>query len=159
MNYFHVLVSTEPDGSKLRCIFRDLSEEILMRSFVKPYRRGRNLLSNGEVISLSSLRKVVIAKTDVDCEPLLKSRNDGAKRTWESNLRGDRGIVILGLPFTFGYDDLANFGENVTDRFITEAPGQVEKPHVFIAALSNPWLVGVGGAVIAAGIGAWLKWN
>ena len=159
MPYFHVLVSTELDGSTLRCVFRDLSESALESQFVKPYRRGRNLLSEGEVISLATLRKVVISKTEDSCEPLLKRHNDEAYASWQRDLQGERGMVVFGLPFTYDYNDLADLGENVTAQFINEAPGQVEKPHIAMAALSNPWLVGVGGAVIAAGIAAWLKWN
>jgi len=68
-------------------------------------------------------------------------------------------MLVLGLPVTYEYNDRRDGGENVTAQFINEAPGQVEKPHIAMAALSNPWLVGVGGGVIVAGIAAWLKWN
>lgn len=159
MPYFHVLISTETDRSTLRCIFHDLNKSELVARFVKPYRRGRNLLSEGEVIALATIRKVTISQTESSCEPMLKQLNDEAYESWKNDMRSDSGSVVLMLPFTYGYDDLAHLGKNVTAQFITEAPAQGEKPHPAVTTLSNPWLVGIGGAVIAAGIAAWLKWN
>ena len=159
MPYFHVLISEESEPNKQRCIFHDLNENSLASNFLKPYKRGKNILSNGEIITLSSLRKIVISQTDSDSEVLLKRFNDEAHKSWEQDLNGSKGYVVLGLPFTYGYDDLANLGKNVTSQFISGAPSQAEKPPVVVAALTNVWVVGIGGAVLAGGIIAWLKWN
>ena len=159
MPYFHVLISEESEPNKQRCIFHDLNENSLASNFLKPYKRGKNILSNGEIITLSSLRKIVISQTDSDSEVLLKRFNDEAHKSWEQNLNGSKGYVVLGLPFTYGYDDLANLGKNVTSQFISGAPSQAEKPPIVVAALTNVWVVGIGGAVLAGGIIAWLKWN
>ena len=159
MPYFHVLISEESEPNKQRCIFHDLNENSLASNFLKPYKRGKNILSNGEIITLSNLRKIVISQTDSHSEVLLKRFNDEAHKSWEQDLNGSKGYVVLGLPFTYGYDDLANLGKNVTSQFISGAPSQAEKPPVVVAALTNVWVVGIGGAVLAGGIIAWLKWN
>ena len=122
MPYFHVLISEESEPNKQRCIFHDLNENSLASNFLKPYKRGKNILSNGEIITLSSLRKIVISQTDSDSEVLLKRFNDEAHKSWEQDLNGSKGYVVLGLPFTYGYDDLANLGKNVTSQFISGAP-------------------------------------
>ena len=88
-----------------------------------------------------------------------RAQFDEAHKSWEQDLNGSKGYVVLGLPFTYGYDDLANLGKNVTSQFISGAPSQAEKPPVVVAALTNVWVVGIGGAVLAGGIIAWLKWN
>ena len=159
MPYLHVVISEESEPNKQRCIFHDLNEGSLASNFLKPYKRGRNILSNGEVITLSSIRKIVISQTDSDSEALLERFNDEAHKSWEKDLNGSKGYVVLGLPFTYSYDDLATLGKNVTSQFISEAPSQAEKPPLVVAALSNVWVVGIGCAVLAAGIIAWLKWN
>jgi len=159
MPYFHVLVSTEPDTSKLRCIFRDLADSSLKSNFLKPYHRGNSIMAGGEVIPLSNIRRVVISATDLASDATLRTLNDTAQQSWTELGRGQHGLVVIGPFLGYGYDDLASLGKNVTSSFITEAPAQSEKPPLPTVLLSNQWLIAVGGAVIAGGILAWLKWN
>ena len=116
-------------------------------------------MADGEIIPLSTIRRVVISATDLGSDATLRTLNETAQESWKELGRGQHGLVVVGPFLGYGYDDLASLGKNVTSSFIAEAPAQSERPPLAAILLSNQWLIAVGGAVIAGGIIAWLKWN
>jgi hypothetical protein len=107
---------------------------------------------------MQAVRRVTIISTDMPMDQALAKVNDEAEAHRLELNRGFSGLVFLG-GLGYGPDDIAMAGKDVTTEFIKEAPSQLGAEGLLSRILSNPWLVGVGATVIAAGITAWLKWN
>jgi hypothetical protein len=159
MAVYHVLLSQEPDGSKLRSIFTDLSERELKKKFVSPYRKGKNIVHKNEVILISSVRKLYIVQTarrdDVERAAL---HEESLKKIDQWNRDSDSVVFI---SFGTGYEplDILEAGKDVTKEFIKGPPGYAGAPNVLLRLLNNSWVVGIGAAVISAAIVWWLKLN
>jgi hypothetical protein len=158
MPYYHVLLSLDASSEAERCVFRDLDEGALKASFVSRYRAGKDVLSSGEIIPLASIRKVRIIATEHQMDAAL-SELDARKEVDREELnRGAGGVVFLG-GMGSSPNDIAEVGQNVTSQFIKDVPGSPMRGGLVARVLENPWLVAIGGTVVAAGITAWLKWT
>jgi hypothetical protein len=58
--FHHVIVTL---GETDKCLFSDLSEKDLRKRFVRPYRRGRKILSGNEVIDVRAISKLHVIRT------------------------------------------------------------------------------------------------
>ena len=155
--HYHVLLSQD-NSPALRCVLRDLDARGLRTGFLKPYKAGKTLLCGSEIITSESVRRVSIVTTERSMELSLARANDEAEAHRQELNRGSPGLVFIGGT-GYGPDDVTKFGTDVTAEFIKQAPKRPGSHSVLASLLSNPWLVGVGGAVAAAGITAWLKWT
>lgn len=158
MPYYHVLLSVEAAPERPRCVLRDLDEKGVQSAFLKHYKSGRSLLCEGEIIPMQTVRKVSVISTSGRLDEALSKANADAEAFRRELNNGSSGLVFLG-GVGYGPDDVAIFGIDVTTQFIREAPRREDLGPPVTRILSNPWVVGVGAAVIAAGIAAWLKWN
>jgi hypothetical protein len=159
MSYFHVLIADAQSPTQFRCVGHDLTETSLLSAVVKPYRKGAALLVGSEIVPVHDLRGLKIIQTIDPAEEALAAASAKVDKEWRSGNDDPRSGVVF-MPFLgFGIDEVAEAGTDVTHRYITGAPGQGSGFRLIGQLFNHPWIVGIGTAVAAAGLIAWLKWN
>lgn len=159
MPFYQVLVAIEPEPDKLRRILTDLSEPQLSAQFVQPYRKGIDLICGNELVSLASLRKVHIVRTERTDTQERSALNDKSLKEIEAINREPGGVVFLSLGRGYEPEDILEVGTDVTAEFISGPPGNAQGLQRVLRLLSNQWVVTVGAGLIVAGIVWWLGWS
>jgi hypothetical protein len=109
VSYYHARIST---GSNPRDEVRlDLSRDELTSRFLEPYRVGRPIVVGGRTIPISDLIKIRISRTE---QPSTELR---------PIVQAERRRQAVSSPLSEDWL-IARAGEDVTDSFITEPPGQ-----------------------------------
>lgn len=159
MPYFHVLIETASQVGDFECVAKDLSEGVLKKQVVRPYKNGVALILGGRIVPIGELRGIKITETE---EPSGSTLSRATKSFNESieHLNAEPNSHVVILPF-FGYgpDALEQFGKDVTAKYISRAPGQGGIASLIWRVFNHPWVAGIGAAVMASGVAAWLKWN
>lgn len=157
MSYFHVVAYFEDAPQKLRCLFDDLSEQELRDRFVKPYRKGKDVLSDSEIVKLASVHKVQIVRTNRVSEAERKDlRENSSREIDEMNRRGGPVIVSAGR----GYEkaDIVEVGDDVTSEYIGGPPGYQEASRIR-RLMYNPWVLAIIPTLLVAWMIYWLGWG
>lgn len=157
MPFHHVLVSNAEKPDNFRCILHDLSEQELSEKVLRPYKSGKAIVADGRIYPAADLRGLKIIRTDVQAETALDRATEEVNKDYESMNSDPRSGVFFG-PFPgYGIDQVAEAGIDVTGAYIKGAPGEGGIAKAANMFLSHPWVSGIGTAVLAAAIAAWLK--
>ena len=120
MTYYHVRITPKSDIShdELRL---DLTLEELSERFLTPYNRARPIAIAGKTIPSDDIDRIRITRTAQESKQFredVRARREAERR--------NSSVVVIGGPSLDWH--LADEGEDVTDKFITDAPGwQLEK--------------------------------
>lgn len=157
MPYFHVQISDSTAPDKFRCIAQNLAEADLKSSILKPYRAGKPILAAGRIWPQAELRGIKVIRTEGKAEDALnKASADVDKEYQELNSDPTSGIFVM--PFLgYGIDQIDEAGIDVTHQYIKSGPGEGGPLKAIGVAINNPWITGIGTAVFASAIAAWLK--
>ena len=156
MPYFHVVAKTT-SGDKYSCLFLDLSQEDLMRKFVRPYENGKKFFSGNDIYSPADLISIKIIKTARTAQVERDEINRKHREKIDETNRSSQYAVFISLGGGYEPEDIAEAGEDVTHSFIKGPPGL--KAGKFSAPLKAVgWIGGIVAAVAAAGIAKWLGW-
>ena len=113
--FHHVIVALDDHTASPRCIFKDLTKRKLKQQFLKPYRKGQDILSdNNEVVRTATISKIQVIRTPACMEEELR-RMDRASA--ESNARFNAesdSILVIGLGSTPEDIAGAQTGQDVT---------------------------------------------
>jgi hypothetical protein len=155
--FHHVIVVLKGSEAK-RALFVDMSAKELRRCFVRPYKQGKPvLLPDHSVVQTSDITWTAIRATADAAAPTLKGLQEASRRhTDELNRSG--GVVFLGR-FSWGNEDLAEEGEDLTSRYIQAPPGEDSLYRRFGSWLAdNLGKAGIGLllAVVSAVVLTWL---
>lgn len=120
--FHHVIVVLKASEVK-KALFVDMSAQELRRRFVRPYKQGKPvLLPDHSVVQTRDIAWTAIRATADAAAPTLKGLQEASRRhTDELNRSG--GVVFLGR-FSWGNEDLAEEGEDVTSLYIQAPPGE-----------------------------------
>lgn len=120
--FHHVIVALKGRDKK-QALFVDLSARELNRRFVRPYKQGKPvLLQDNSVVQTRDITWTAIRSTADAAAPTLKMLEEESRRNTDELNRGG-GLVFLGR-FSWGNEDLAEEGEDVTSRYIQAPPGE-----------------------------------
>lgn len=157
MSYFHVLVSESAAPEEFKCIAQDLAESALKTLFLKPYRKGRPIVSGGRIYPQTELRGIKIIKTEEAAEGALAKAGAEVDRAYkEMNNDLQSGVFIM--PFLgYGLNEISDVGVDVTAEYIKFAPGEGGTMKALSLVVNQAWITGIGTAVLASTIIAWLK--
>ncbi|WP_337911483.1 hypothetical protein [Vibrio cholerae] len=139
MNKFHVVIKTKSDDS-WKCCFKDLSEKELIYSFVKPYKKGKEIIVDGEIISTKEINHVVISKTDKTHKEELKIVQDTSYQKIQEMNRNSS-IRIISPGYGWQNYEIKDCGENVTSYYLTSGAGEV-------GFMNSPWVITIGGGLV-----------
>ncbi len=159
MPFYQVLIATESEPGKLRTVLTDLSKAQLLAQFVQPYRKGLDLVCGNEIVSLASLRRVHIVRTERTDEQERSALSEKSLKEIEAINRAADGLVFLNPGRGFEPEDILEVGADVTAEFISGPPGSAPGLQRVFRLLSNQWVVAVGAGLIVAGIVWWLGWS
>jgi hypothetical protein len=159
MIYFHVLLSMAQEPTKLRCVLYDLTEKQLHDQFLQPYKSGRNLLCGNHIYPTTEIRSVSVVSTEGTAAQALSAVNQVCEKSFKEMNDHATGLVFIRPSLIFGLNNLDKVGKDVTAHFVKEPFGQVLSDGPFRSLLKNQWVVGIGTAVVATGVSAWLKLN
>ena len=150
MAYFHVLLSYSPEGS-MRCVLFDLSEADLKRHFLKNYRRGANLLVNGEVLETKTVRRVQIIRTGESIDIELNQLQESSWREVQDFNRSQDSVTLISPWRGYERADVAEVGTDVTSEHIDGPPGEGQWP-LIQQMVNHPWVSAIATGLIVAGI-------
>lgn len=158
MAYFHVLLKFRDEPSNTRCLYSDLSEKSLRGGFVKDYERGRTILHEGELIDLTRITSVAIIRTSrTEGEERDVLHRESVRKIDELN-RSSSSVFIISAGSGYAPEDIAEAGDDVTSKYVSGPPGSSFRA-VVGSFVNNPWIVGVGTALVAAGLAWWIGWS
>ena len=159
MNFHHVLISANDKPDKFRCIFCDLSEKDLKRQFIGPYKKGKRILIDGEIIDLHAICRIrLIRTTDTSENELAKLQETSLREIQEFNANSNS-VVFISAGRGYDKSDIVEMGQDVTKEFVTGAPGSGGRLEKALSALNNPWLVRIGAGLFVAALAWWLGWR
>lgn len=158
MTYYHVLVELRDTPKRVRCIFSDLTAKELEGKFLKPYRRGQRMLVETEVIDTMAITSTRIIETCRVSDVELQEIQQKSRREIDDINRHSDSIVFIGVGRGYAPEDIEEAGAEVTECFINSPPGQ-SRSDLAARLLNHPWVVGIAGGVIVAGIAAWFGWG
>jgi len=157
MFFLHILISNAEKSDTFHCILHDLNESELRDKVTRPYKRGKAIVAGGRIYPASELRGLKIIRTEVPAESALTAAaNEFNKDLEVMNSDPSSGVVFMPL-LGYGFDQLSEVGSDVTKTYINGAPGEGGIGSAINALFSHPWVSGIGTAVLAAAIAAWLK--
>jgi hypothetical protein len=155
MPYYHVLLRFDDAPERDRCVFSDLSESDLKARFVTPYKRGKNFLSESEVIEVSRIRKTTIICTNDPSESELKGIQEKSRKEIDEINRTSSSVFFVSAGPGYDPEDVAEAGVDVTATFITGPPGEGDRLALVTAIINHPWISAIGTGLIVAAL-AWL---
>jgi hypothetical protein len=109
--YFHVRLGMKGRSSKYR-VLPDLSLEALDVQILAPYRSGHAIVADGDIIQLTDIIQIRIVQTDRPTKELPRRRTRRAQG-------------VISVPSNDDWSLATTSGTDVTNDFITGAPGQL----------------------------------
>ncbi|KOQ70079.1 hypothetical protein [Stenotrophomonas maltophilia] len=120
---FHHVIVLLKGSDKKAALFTDLTAAELKRRFVRPYKQGKPvLLPDNSVVQTRDITWTTIRATAEAAAPTLEALEAASRRNTDELNRGG-GVVFLGR-FSWGNEDLAEEGQDVTSRYIQAPPGE-----------------------------------
>jgi hypothetical protein len=157
MPFLHVLISNTEKPEDFRCILHDLTEAELNVKVLRPYKSGKSILAERRIYPASELRGLKIVRTEKPAEVALEAASEEVNKSIETLNSDSKSGVVFGPFLGYGLDNLAEAGSDVTLRYVKGAPGDGGVAKAANILISHPWVSGIGTAVLATAIAAWLK--
>ena len=153
MSYLHATIKTKISDDWL-CIFKDLSASELKRHLVKPYRLGKSIYYDGNILSPSEITQVKITETESSHEAELQVVQEESYRKVQEFNRTSSSVVLISAGHGYGDYEINECGKDVTSSYIYTGPG-VGTPFTALAGfIRHPWVVRViGGLMFVAAAG------
>jgi hypothetical protein len=158
MSYYHVTIQTKNSENWI-CIFKDLSEADLKKNFLKPYKLGNSIYSNGNILSPTEIIQIIINKTDNKHEDELKAVQDESYREVVDYNRRNPHTLLVSAGRGHNDYEINECGDNVTDKFISSGPGHGTPLTIFSEFIKHPWVVRIVGGLILIAVTALLGFN
>ncbi len=147
-NYLHVVGAFKTNPERFELLGRDLSQRDLYKTFVSPYEAAARVKVGPNVFDLGQLTSVTIVETSLPMEAALaelaKTSSEEIRR-----LNAENSGVVFVLP-GYGWEstDIVHTGHDVTDTYITGAPGSGGKLKSISTLMNNNWVVTIGAGLI-----------
>jgi hypothetical protein len=154
MSYYHVLLRFQDEPNNVRCVLSDLSEKQLRTQFVRPYRRGKNILCGREVVDISRIKIINIIRTTDTSDIELKRIQEKSRAENEQRNRSSSLLVVMVLGRGYQLEDISLAGEDVTSKFIVDVPGH-DRWTVVAEILNHKWVSTVGAGLVLAALALW----
>lgn len=155
MSYLHVTIKTKSSDGWL-CIFKDLSASDLKRSLVKPYRLGKPIFYDGNILFPSEITHVKITETESPHEEELEVVQEESYRDVQEFNRTSSSVVLVSAGYGYSDYEINECGKDVTSSYITSGPG-VGTPFTAVAEfIRHPWVVRVVGGLVFVAVAAYL---
>ncbi|MBU2985005.1 hypothetical protein KO528_06570 [Saccharophagus degradans] len=155
MSYLHVTIKTKSSEGWI-CIFKDLSVSDLKKKLVKPYRLGKPIYYDGNILSANEITQIKINETEkVHEDELNIVQEESYKEVQEFN-RTSSSIVLISAGYGYNDYEINECGKEVTNSYISTGPG-VGTPLTALAEfIKHPWVVRVVGGLVFVAVASYL---
>lgn len=155
MSYFHVTIKKKGSDGWL-CVFKDLSASDLKKRLVKPYRLGKSIFYDGNILSPSDITQVKITETKMSHdEELMVVQDESYKKVQEFN-RTSSSVVLVSAGHGYSDYEINECGSDVTESYISSGPGIGTLGTALADFIKHPWVVRVVGGLVFVAVVAYL---
>ena len=155
MSYLHVTIKTKTSGGWL-CIFKDLSVSELKKKLVKPYKLGKSIFYDGNILSPTEITRVKITETERSHEEELKIVQEDSYREVQEFNRTCSSAVLISAGHGYSDYEINECGTEVTGLYISSGPGFGTPITAIAEFIKHPWVVRVVGGLVFAAVAAYL---
>lgn len=155
MSYFHVTVKTKNSNSWL-CIFKDLSGSDLKKKLVKPYRLGKSIYYDGNILSTYEISQIKINETEKPHKEELEIVQDESFREIQEFNRSSSSVTLISPGYGFNDYEINECGTEVTNKYISSGPGTGTPLTAVADFIKHPWVVRVIGGLVFVAVTAYL---
>jgi hypothetical protein len=146
MSFLHVTIKNRTDDG-WHCIFKDLSQAELKKKLVTPYRLGKDIFYDGNILQPGEISQIKINNTDSRHEEELKLvQEESYRKVQEFNATSSVTLVSIGS----GYNDyeINQCGREVTANYISSGPGGGTTFTAIGDFIKHPWVVRIVGGLV-----------
>lgn len=154
--YLHVVIES-PDSKGPLFLYGDFSERDLRRKFLRNYQLGKSVMKDSQVVDLSKITSVKIIKTSVTLDAALEQLQKDSNERIDRLNRESSSLAIVSPGRGWKQEHITECGEEVTDKYISEPPGQGTWLTSLSTILGNPWVLSIGGGLVLLVLGAIVK--
>ena len=155
MSYLHVTIKIKSSGNWL-CIFKDLSEADIKRKLVKPYRLGKAIYYDGNILPPSDISQIKINTTERTHGEELKIVQDESYRKIQEFNNSDSGATLISAGHGYNDYEINECGTEITNRYISSGPGSGTTLTAIGELIKHPWVVRVVGGLVFVAVAAYL---
>ena len=155
MSYLHVTVKKKGSDDWI-CIFTDLSDTQLRKKLVRPYRLGRAIYYDGNILSPSDISKIRVNETESPHEEELKSVQEESFRQVQEFNRSNSGVTLVSAGHGYNDYEINECGTDVTHKYIAGGPGTGTLGTLVSDFIKHPWVVRIVGGLIFVAVAAFL---
>lgn len=153
MSYLHVTIKEKGSEGWL-CIFKDLSVSDLKKKLVKPYRLGKSIFFDGNILSPSDITQLKITETSMPHDKELEVVQEESYKEVQEFNRTSSSVVLISAGHGYSDYEINECGADVTESYISSGPGIGTPITVLADFIKHPWVVRVvGGLVFVAVVG------
>lgn len=155
MSHIHVLVKTKKTDDWV-CVFKDLSVSQLRKKVVKPYKLGKSIFHDGNILLSTDISQIKIVGTERSHSDELKFlREDHERKVSEFN-RSSSGITFISLGRGRKDYEIKDCGQEVTSSYISSGPGTGTFLSVLSDFIKHPLVVRIPAGLVLMAIAAYL---
>jgi hypothetical protein len=155
MSYLHVTVKKRGTDSWV-CVFTDLSVLELKKKLVRPYRLGRPIYYDGNILLPSEISTININETSKPHEEELEIVQANSFREVQEFNRSSSGVTLISAGHGYNDYEINECGADVTNNYITDGPGTGTLGTAIENFIKHPWVVRVVGGLIFVAVAAYL---
>tara|TARA_B110000238_G_C15835911_1_gene314789 strand:+ start:18 stop:494 length:477 start_codon:yes stop_codon:yes gene_type:complete len=147
MSYLHVTIKTNNSNDWI-CVFKDLSESDLKKSLVTPYKLGKAIYYDGNILAPNEISQIKINKTEKAHSVELKIVQHKSQRDIQESNNSSAGITLISLGHGYHDHEINECGSEVTNKYISTGPGSGTFSSYVGDVIKHPWVVRVVGGLV-----------
>ncbi|OOE93864.1 hypothetical protein BZG76_03935 [Salinivibrio sp. AR647] len=155
MSYLHVTIKTKSSNGWI-CIFKDLSVYELKKKLVKPYKLGKSIYYDGNILPPNEIIQIKINETEKAHEEELKTVQDESYKEVQEFNRTSSRVVLISAGHGYSDYEINECGKDVTASYISTGPGAGTAFTVTADFIKHPWVVRVVGGLVFLAVAAYL---
>jgi hypothetical protein len=155
MSYLHVTIKTKSSNDWI-CIFTDLSKADLKKNLVRPYRLGKSIFYDGNILSSNEISKIKIIETEKSHEEELKTVQDESYRQVQESNRSSSAVFLMSIGHGYRDYEINECGKDITNKYISTGPGTGTVLTAIAKFIRHPWVVRVVAGLVFVAAAAYL---
>ncbi len=145
--YYHVVIKRKSKNN-FECIFKDLLENDLKISMIKPYKLGKDLYYDGNILSVNDLQKITILSSIDSLKDTLKVVQDKSYAKIQKMNRESSGFYNMSKGRGYNDYEIKDYATDVTEKFLSEAPGSGTLSSNLLNFIKHPMVVRIIGGLL-----------
>ncbi|MBO7927478.1 hypothetical protein J5X91_14585 [Pseudoalteromonas sp. K222D] len=155
MSYIHVTIKSKTSDNWL-CIFKDLSVSDLKKKLINPYKLGKSIYYNGNILSPSEITQIKISETERPHKDELKTVQEDSYNEVQEFNRNSSSLTFVSAGHGYNDYEINECGKDVTNSFISTGPGLGTPFTATTEFIKHPWVVRVIGGLVFIAVATYL---